>query len=109
MRDCLKGLLLSSIGNGRVKVIVGASGSGAESFLFEDFASSLKEKAPLAEFVDLRALSSKEIEDICVEKKKGGKECFFACRQSLERAKFRRHHKLLRWNDFSKSIFYCPD
>ena len=76
MRDCLKGLLLSSIGNGRVKVIVGASGSGAESFLFEDFASSLKEKAPLAEFIDLRALPSKEIEDICVEKKKDGKDCF---------------------------------
>ncbi len=76
MRDYLQDLLLTSIGNGRVKAIVGPNGSGAVSFLVNDFASSLKEKAPLAEIIDLRMLPSKEVAEICSKKRKEKRECF---------------------------------
>ena len=75
MKDALRDLLVSYVGDDMVKVIVGPEGSGIDAFLFEELRDSLKKKCPKARMVDARGLSSEGIKENC-PKEGGGQRTF---------------------------------
>lgn len=75
MKDALRDLLVSYVGDDMVKVIVGPEGSGIDAFLFGELRDSLKKKYPKARMVDARGLSSEGIKENC-PKEGGGQRTF---------------------------------
>ena len=70
MKDALRDLLVSYVGNDMAKIVVGPKGSGIENFLFEELKAALIDAYPTAEAIDTRGLSQDEIKKACLQKQK---------------------------------------
>lgn len=76
MKSKLLSILSSSIGNGFIKNIVSARGTGADAFLFETWKDYVLENYTDDEVIDSRDYDKQELKDICIECKKSNKHCF---------------------------------
>lgn len=76
MKDKLLTVLDLSIGNGLVKNIISARGTGADVFLFEKWQEYIREHYPNSKIIDARKIDNKELRDVCTNCKETNVHCF---------------------------------
>ena len=69
MKEKLFESLISSIGNGMIKNIVSAEGTGADTFLFNDFSNYLENKFPDSVILNATKIDKKYLKETCLDLK----------------------------------------
>lgn len=81
MKTNLLQVLCDSIGNGFVKNIVSARGTGAKEFLFENWKKYLIQNYPDSVIIDTTELKNKNIKEICIFAKQSERKTFILINQ----------------------------
>ena len=97
MKQRIINVLASSIGNGMIKNLVSARGTGAEKYLFEIWKSFLSIKYPNSTLIDARNVDKKDLKRLCLKYKTMKKHCFVLV------------NHIWSYHDFDSIINICSD